>query len=284
MSRSFDEKILWYFYKRASSSVLFLLILTAAFISVGYAKEESRIFFILGFFLLAIAVWQMIRASLSDIGGEEVDSSAQHFMNNINLEQDFIYAFSMGRAEYDNLRKIILHGYCCFGIETEPLYRWDSEEGIARSSNYQVTCFGLDRDTVFIYTEIKSLVDSEYCDQSRIFKISGIESAEISKISRSCAVSAKKNSERVTEDFDALIIYLQNGEKYAFAVGKEQMEEAVCIRDFILERKQKAGRLRKPVLKVSAERAVEECCSYSRKEKAAAVIGLIGDKMRDLEK
>ena len=57
MDRTYDERNLIYFCKRASSSVLFLAILAFAIGSVGYSRENGWIYMTIAVVFAAMAVW-----------------------------------------------------------------------------------------------------------------------------------------------------------------------------------------------------------------------------------
>ena len=74
MSRAFDERILWYFFRSVSSSTLFMIIMAGMVTLFGLVKEDGLIFLSLGALFFLIACWQVFRCYFTRIRGEDVDA------------------------------------------------------------------------------------------------------------------------------------------------------------------------------------------------------------------
>ena len=85
MERSYDERIVLYFYKKNITSALLLLILGFGIVSVGINRKDSYIFLIIGIIFAAMAVWMWIRQRFMQVKGVEVDGSADRFVENSAL-------------------------------------------------------------------------------------------------------------------------------------------------------------------------------------------------------
>jgi len=277
MSRSFDIRILWYFFKSPSSTTFFLTILAVALALVGFIKEDGLVLIILGVGFFLINLWQLFRGWFTHVKGCEVDDSAKRFMDNLNLKQCVINSLEIAPEMLEEIEYSVLHGYCCVGIETQPLFRWDEEDQQARSSNYQLTYFGLDREVLFAYTTVKSLVDAEFSETSHIWKIADLASVEVHDMIRDCKIDAKKNSEVRKAEFPVLLVNCENGDEFIFAFRREQTEAAYRVVRHVSELKGKANKMRMPGKKSSMAKFSLKWEDLSKKQKKALQIGIIGD-------
>ena len=159
MDRTYDERNLIYFCKRASSSVLFLAILAFAIGSVGYSRENGWIYMTIAVVFAAMAVWTLLKPNFIKIKGKDIDESAEKLMERTQLLKSALDAFDLEEENLENLESMVLTGYAVSPIKTEPLFRWDEEDQTARSSNYQMTLFLLDETIMFTYTQVHSLGD-----------------------------------------------------------------------------------------------------------------------------
>lgn len=282
MSRSFDERIILYFVKRITTATLFLFVMAVLFTGIGYTRGITSAYFIIGIVMFFLWIWQLGRTLFAEVKGYEVDSYAERFMQSTNLIKNAYNSLDVDEEYMADAKVLQMDGYCCAAIDTEPLYRWDQEDQTARSSNYQRTCFFLDKGLLLTYTEVKSLVDSEYNDSSHIWRIAGIRDVLIEKIPQRCRITPKKESEKIVKEFDTLTIIDENGKKLSYAIGPEQMETAEYIRDRILSKKQTESKLRKPVKKSQPQKVSVNYDSLEKREKQALNVGLIGDELDDL--
>lgn len=283
MSRAFDERIVLYFIKKVSTTTMFLFVMAILFAGVGYSRGTNNPFFIIGVMMFVMWLWQLIRTLFTTVKGTEVDESVERFKSNTNLMKNAYDALNLDDDEVNNAERIQLDGYCCAPIETEPLFRWDEEEQRVRSSNYQLSCFFLDKGVLLTYTEVKSLVDTEFYENSHIWRFAGITDVAIEKIPCRCRTSSKRDGEKVEKEFDVLTITGENGEKLSYAIGPNQMEIAEHIRDVILGENQSKSRLRKPVRKGLNTRPVAvDFDSLDKNEQKTLQVGLIGDELKDL--
>lgn len=284
MSRAFDVRILWYFFKSPSSTTFFITLMAIGLTLVGVVQENGIVFIILGIIFFLINIWQLIRGFLTHVKGTEVDASAEKFMGNINLKQNVIDSLEIDEGVLEEIDHSILHGYCAFGIETEALYRWDEEDGLARSSNYQLTYVGLDKEILFLHTIVKSLIDAEFQETSHIWKITDIETIEIRKVIRDCLISPKKNSDIRKADFSVLWIHSAKGEDFTFALREDQTEDAQRVVDHVVQIKGKTPRLRMPGKKNSENDPFAlRWEDLSKKQRTALSIGIISDTMFELK-
>lgn len=283
MNRSYDERILWYFFRSISSATLFMIILAGSITFVGLVKEDGVIFITLGIIFFLIAIWQVLRGYISLVKGEEVDASAEKFMRNIRFERNAMNALSLDEDEFEEIERVTLHGYCCFGIETEPMYRWDARDERARSSNYQVTCLCMEKGFLFAYSVVKSLVDTEYSENAHVWNINELEYAEIRNIYRDCSVDATKGSDIRKEGFLTLVVRNKKYEEFAYAIGIEQKALAESVVTYVMKSKERAARMRMPGKKLTGgESAKMQWKDLSKRQRNAINIGIIEDKFHDL--
>ena len=282
MSRSFDERIALYFVKNISTATLFLLVMAMLFIGVGYSRGLTNAYFLIGILLFVLWIWQLIRTVFSEVKGSQVDASADKFRETTNLIKNAYTALNVSEEDMKEAQMLRMDGYCCLPIETEPLFRWDEEEQKARSSNYQLTCFFLDKGLFLTYTEVKSLVDTEFYEGSHIWRFAGITDVIIEKIPHRCRITNKRDSEKVEKEFDVLTIIGENGERLSYAIGEGQMETAEYIREEVMGTKQTQSKLRKPVRKAQPKQIVIDYDSLDKREKNALQVGMIGDDMGDI--
>ena len=282
MSRSFEERIVLYFVKNISTATLFLLVMAVLFTGVGYARGLTNAYFLIGLLLFVLWIWQLIRTIFSEVKGSQVDASAEKFKETTNLIKNAHTALNVSEEDLKDAQLLRMDGYCCLPIETEPLFRWDEAEQKVRSSNYQLTCFFLDKGLLLTYTEVKSLVDTEFYEGSHIWRFAGITDVIIEKIPQRCRITNKRDSEKAEKTFDVLTIIGENGERLSYAIGAEQMETAEYIRETVLGSRQSESRLRKPIRKAQPKQVVIDYDSLDKREKNALQVGMIGDDMGDI--
>ena len=282
MSRSFDEIIVLYFIKKISTATMFLFVMSMLFMGVGYGRGVTSVYFIVGISLFLLWIWQLIRTLFSEVKGSQVDESAEKFKQSTNLIKKAHESLNIDEEDLKDAQVLRMDGYCCLPIETEPLFRWDEKDQRVRSSNYQLTAFFLDKGLLLTYTEVKSLVDSEYFEGSHIWRFAGITDVIIEKIPQRCRITSKRDGEKTEKDFDVLTIIGENGERLSYAIGQGQMETAEYIRDAIMGPKETQSRLRKPVRKAQPKQIVIDYDSLDKKEKNALQVGMIGDDMGDI--
>ena len=282
MSRSFDEIIVLYFIKKISTATMFLFVMSMLFMGVGYGRGVTSVYFIVGIILFLLWIWQLIRTLFSEVKGSQVDESAEKFKQSTNLIKKAHESLNIDEEDLKDAQVLRMDGYCCLPIETEPLFRWDEKDQRVRSSNYQLTAFFLDKGLLLTYTEVKSLVDSEYFEGSHIWRFAGITDVIIEKIPQRCRITSKRDGEKTEKDFDVLTIIGENGERLSYAIGQGQMETAEYIRDAIMGPKETQSRLRKPVRKAQPKQIVIDYDSLDKKEKNALQVGMIGDDLGDI--
>lgn len=282
MSRSFDERIILYFIKKVSTATMFLFVMALLFTGVGYGRGTTSAFFLIGVVLFLLWIWQLIRTLFTEVKGSQVDESAEKFMQTTNLIKNAYISLNVDKEDLKDAQLLRMDGYCCLPIETEPLFRWDEADQKVRSSNYQLTSFFLDKGILLTYTEVKSLVDSEYYEGSHIWRFAGITDVIIEKIPQRCRINNKKDCEKVVKEFDVLTIVGENGERLSYAIGTGQMETAEYIREEVMGTKQTQSKLRKPVRKAQPKQIVIDYDSLDKREKNALQVGMIGDDMGDI--
>ncbi len=273
-----------YFYKRISTATLFLFAMATMFTGIGYGRGVTSAYFIIGIGLYFLWIWQLFRTLFSDVKGTEVDNAARRFLQSSNLIRNAYHSLQVDEEDVEGAELLQMDGYCCIPLETEPLYRWDEEDQTARSSNYQRTCFFLDRDVAMLltYTEVRSLVDKEFAESSHIWRFAGIRDILIENIPQRCRITPKKTTEKIAKEFTALTIIGENGERLSYAIGQEQMETAEYIRDAILGMKEKDPQLRKPVKDKEEKKVTIDYDTLDKSEKSTLQVGLIGDDLSDL--
>lgn len=122
----------------------------------------------------AMAVWTLLKPNFIKVDGKYIDESADKLMQRTQLLKNALEALNLDEEDLENLESMVITGYTVSPIKTEPLFRWDEEDQTARSSNYQMTLFLLDETIMFTYTQVHSLVDSEYADGSHIWRYAAI--------------------------------------------------------------------------------------------------------------
>lgn len=285
MDRTYDEKNLLYFCKRASSSVFLLAILAFLMWSVGFSREEGGwIWMVIAVIFAAMAVWTLLKPNFIKVDGKYIDESADKLMQRTQLLKNALEALNLDEEDLENLESMVITGYTVSPIKTEPLFRWDEEDQTARSSNYQMTLFLLDETIMFTYTQVHSLVDSEYADGSHIWRYAAITDCHLSKVVRRCVINPRKQEEKTEARFNEMTITGENGERYIYAFTEDQRENAELLQDVILERAAKRARMRKANIKKSGDIHISEDVKalLSKQEKKSVDIGIIGDDLKDL--
>ncbi len=280
MERSYDEKVILYFYRKSRASAFLLFVLGFGIGSVGFNREDSHLFFIIGILFGLMGVWLLIRQRFLKIKGEEVDRSVTRYVDGVALEKRALRELDLDKSDVEGLKKITLQGYCPIGINTEPIFRWDNDDHMARASNFQATYFILDEKIMFTYSFVKSLVDSEYYESGRIWRLVSITSASIEKVSKLCMTAPEKEEDKVEAEFNMLMITNENHEHFGFAFDEKYMEDAEMIVEYINERSKKTNGMRKPKVKKSLTE--EEISNLTKKERKEIEIGLIGDSMGEI--
>ena len=205
-------------------------------------------------------------------------------MQRTQLLKNALEALNLDEEDLENLESMVITGYTVSPIKTEPLFRWDEEDQTARSSNYQMTLFLLDETIMFTYTQVHSLVDSEYADGSHIWRYAAITDCQLSKVVRRCVINPRKQEEKTEARFNEMTITGENGERYIYAFTEDQRENAELLQDVILERAAKRARMRKANIKKSGDIHISEDVKalLSKQEKKSVDIGIIGDDLKDL--
>ncbi len=278
MERSYDERIVLYFYKKNITSALLLLILGFGIVSVGINRKDSYIFLIIGIIFAAMAVWMWIRQRFMQVKGAEVDGSADRFVENSALFTKALKELNLDEEDIRDREQLTLQGYSPMAIATEPLFRVDSEDGKARSSNYQIAYFILDEEVMFTYTQAKSLVDSEYFDGGHIWRYKAITGSQIKEIPKLCMTAPEKEEGKIEKTFSVLVISGENGETFGFAFGEEDRNNAEYIMDHINKRAKKESRMRKP--NSAKPRPKEAPSDLTKKDKRSYEIGIIGEEIK----
>ena len=278
MERSYDERIVLYFYKKNITSALLLLILGFGIVSVGINRKDSYIFLIIGIIFAAMAVWMWIRQRFMQVKGAEVDGSADRFVENSALITKALKELDLDEEDVRDLEQLTLQGYSPMAIATEPLFRVDSEDGKARSSNYQIAYFILDEEVMFTYTQAKSLVDSEYFDGGHIWRYKAITGSQIKEIPKLCMTAPEKEEGKIEKTFNVLVISGENGETFGFAFGEDDRNNAEYIMDHINKRAKKESRMRKP--NSAKPRPKETLSDLTKKDKRSYEIGIIGEEIK----
>lgn len=246
MERTYDEKNLIYFCKRARSSALMLLILSFGMGSIGYTRDGTHVFLVIAAVFATMAIWQFIKVKIIRVTGAEIDESATRIKERVNLVKNAAVAFNLEQDDLERLNIISFSGYTPRAIETEALLRYDNEDEKARSSNYQLSVFFLDESIMFAYTETHSLVDSEYTDSSRIWRYVTINNCEIDCEKERCLVDVNRPEERKDGTFDRIILYGENGEAFAYYYEKENTEAAELLERWLQAKIKKKSRLKSP--------------------------------------
>ena len=284
MERTYDERNLLYFCKRANSSALFLAILAFAIGSVGYSRDNSWIYLVIAALFAAMAVWTLVKASFIKVRGADVDETSEKLMERTQLIKSAIDALDLEEEDLERLESMVVTGYTVLPIKTEPLFRWDEEDQTARSSNYQMTLFLLDETIMFTYTQVHSLVDSEYASNSHIWRYAGITDCTVGKVTRRCVVNPRKQEEKTEGKFNEMVVVGENGERFVYAFMEDQREDVEILQDTILERAQRRAKLRKANIKKNTDVQISESVKamLSKQEKKSVEIGIIGDDIKDL--
>lgn len=277
MERSYDERVVLYFYKKNTTSSLLMLILGFGIISVGINRADSHIFVTIGALFGAMAVWMWIRQKYVRITGEEVDASVEKFFVEASIYANAFKEFNIEEEDIKGLEKLILRGYSPIGINTEPLFRWDNEDGKARSSNYQATLFIIDETVMFTYSQAKSLVDSEFFEGGRVWRYKAITDCEIKDIPKLCMTAPENEESKIEQTFSILLITGENKESYGFAFDDEWRTTAEYINDCINRKIRRENRMRKP--KTPRHEVRIDATSLSRREKESIEIGFIGEEI-----
>lgn len=282
MNRSFEERIILYFVKKISTANAFLFIMSMLFSGIGYGRGLSSAYFLIGILLFLLWIWQMFRTIFTEVKGSQVDASAEKFMRTTNLVKNAYESLNVDEEDVAGAELHRMDGYCCLPIETEPLFRWDENDQKTRSSNYQQTVFFLDKGLLLTYTEVKSLVDTEFYKGSHIWRIAAITDIIIEKIPQRCRVTSKRESEKVVREFNVLTIIGENGERLSYAIGQGQMETAEYIKSAVMGTKHIQSKLRKPVRKAQPKQIVIDYDSLDKNEQKALQVGMIGDDMGEI--
>ncbi len=246
MERSYDERIVMYFCKKNISSALLLLILGFGIVSVGINREDSYIFIGIGVVFGVMAVWMWIRQRFISVKGTEVDDSAKKYMSKAQIRTKALKELEIDEEDIEGLDKLILKGYSPMGINTEPFFRVDREDGKARSSNYQITYFIMDETVMFTYSQTKSLIDSEFYGGEHVWRFKAIKECRIETVPKLCMTAPGKEEEKEEKTFNVLIIKGENKEIFGFAFDEEDRSIAEYIDGYINKRIQRENRMRKP--------------------------------------
>ena len=232
----------------------------------------------------AMAVWTLLKPNFIKVDGKYIDESADKLMQRTQLLKNALEALNLDEEDLENLESMVITGSTVSPIKTEPLFRWDEEDQTARSSNYQMTLFLLDETIMFTYTQVHSLVDSEYADGSHIWRYAAITDCQLSKVVRRCVINPRKQEEKTEARFNEMTITGENGERYIYAFTEDQRENAELLQDVILERAAKRARMRKANIKKSGDIHISEDVKalLSKQEKKSVDIGIIGDDLKDL--
>lgn len=285
MDRAYDERNLLYFCKRARSSVILLLILSFGMGSVGYTKDGGEVFLVLAGAFALMALWQVLKVRIICVKGTEVDASAEKISSRVNLARNAQEALNLDKENVEPLQCIMLKGYTVQPIETIPLLRWDEDDQKARSSNWQMSLFFLDETIMFSYTEIHSLVDSEYADSNNIWRYASITECVLDTVTERCVVHSRRQEEKKEGSFNRLLIKGENGEAFAFAFDEQSREAAELLVTWICCKIRKKARLRKPGKVGKAEETHRERSKWlpqanlSRYEQKSLGIGFIGNRL-----
>jgi len=282
VNRSFEERIILYFVKKISTANAFLFIMSMLFTGIGYGRGLTSAYFLIGILLFVLWVWQMFRTIFTEVKGSQVDASAEKFMQTTTLEKNAYESLNVDEEDVAGAEMLRMDGYCCLPIETEPLFRWDENDQKTRSSNYQQTVFFLDKGLLLTYTEVKSLVDTEFYKGSHIWRIASITDIIIEKIPQRCRITSKRESEKVVKEFDVLTIIGENGERLSYAIGQGQMETAEYIKLAVMGTKHIQSKLRKPLRKAQPKQIVIDYDSLDKNEQKALQVGMIGDDMGEI--
>ncbi|MBE6990309.1 MAG: hypothetical protein E7426_06160 [Ruminococcaceae bacterium] len=280
MERAYDERTGFYFYRKNRYSVLFLLVLGFAIGSVGYHQERGGVFLIIGIAFGLMAVWQWFRQRSVKVTGAEVDETAARCISEEKLERNAQVELALDQEDMEGLETLTLRGYAPMGIKTEPLFRVDPEDGRARSSNYQSTHFILEDTLLYTYTEVKSLIDSEFYSGGRVWRFDAVTGCGLEEMRRACVTTLRKENEKVERPFPVLMLRGENGEAFAFAFSEEFRAAAEHITQYVAQRIGAAGSADRPARGRHA--AVRAPKTLSRKERRAVEIGTIGDSLDEL--
>lgn len=279
MERSYEERASLYFYRRNRYAILLLLVLGFALGSAGYHRGGSHIFLYIGAAFAAMALWLWVRQRTVRVTGSEVDDAARRRFSAAELRRAALKELALAEEDVEGLRTELLQGYSPLGIKTEPLFRWDSQDERARSSNYQSTYVILDERHMYTYTEVRSLVDGEFYRGGRIWRFDAVAGCSLEAVPRLCMTAPEKEAGKVERPFRLLTIRGENGEKFGFAFG-DTAPAARLVAAYITERiQQPEGAERSGTDRRPADAGPD---IRSRRGKRAAEIGTIGDRLSDL--
>lgn len=281
MDRRVDERNILYFYKHAVSSLIFLMVLTFAFVSLGYAKENGKLFIIIGIIFFGITVYQFISPYLKKVSGKELDESAYGIVKRTKLQSNAVESLGIDEDIVESAIYSILSGYCPHPIKTEPLFRFDKEDGRARSSAYQLSILFIGDDTLYTYTQVNSLVDKEYMDGSQIWSFKSIKDCRLDTCVMSCFEQPGQTGAKRDGNFEEIVIESINGKKLCFAVEPSQREKAEKTVEIILEKMTEAN-AEKGTMKKRNTARLKEKYGHSSSIPDSMAENIIGGELKEI--
>lgn len=279
MERAYDERTVLYFYRKNRASAILLLVLGFATGSIGLNRKGSYVFLMIGIAFVIMSLWLWVRQRFIHIKGEEVDRSVCRHMSEESVRKKALEKFDLDEEDLDDLQGLVLRGYTPLGIDTEPIFRWDTDDGTARSSNYQMTYFIMDKEIMFTYSQVRSLVDPESFDGGRVWRFNAIRSSEIGTVSKMCMTAPGRVENQAEGFFNMLFITDENNGSFGFAFAEDDRGAAEYIDGYINKMLKLTGGIRKPSKGAAAE---TEKKTLSRRERRALEIGPIGGEIKEI--
>lgn len=230
-----NERASLYFFKtaRSSASLLILMGIALVLFALSNKMEGYWIFIAVGIIMFILGLIMTFRVNVAKVKGREIDEIAQGMAESTDLDKRALRELDLFEQDIEEMDQVVLKGYCTVPIETAPLYRFDEEDGRARSSTYQLSKVYVDDDRMYAYTLARSLVDSERIDGAYSWTYASIKDIAIEKLIKECMLSPKKDGPTKEGYFDALVVYRKRGERVKFAVDESCMEDAKDIVEYV---------------------------------------------------
>jgi hypothetical protein len=215
-----DEDNIRYFKPGTMKVVLFLGILGLLILAVGMEEGFKTFFLAIGGVLVFLAIYQFIWNKLHKMTGAALDKNIEEGKDKINLRKKTLDTLCLDKSDLACLKSLKTEGYCHNGIDTQPLFRRDDDDGRLRSSNYQISIFLFGADRFYTYAYTRSLVDNELAQKGRMWRYSEIVKADVKKENFTYIVGGN-DEKHETAEIEYFVVTSSDGESYIFEINND---------------------------------------------------------------